>query len=102
MYCTTQSQSLTALRSPPLPLPLPFFLLPQLKESECASLVNKLEVAEARYSALEYRLRADQEEHSMATRELEGRLKEAGDSYTELWEKVEKSRVMQVCVWDIV
>ena len=67
-----------------------------MKESECTSLVNKLEVAEARYSALEYRLRADHEEHFMATRELERQVMDAGDSITALNGELEKSRTTEV------
>ena len=67
-----------------------------MKESECTSLVNKLEVAEARYSALEYRLHADHEEHFMATRELERQVMDAGDSITALNGELEKSRTTEV------
>ena len=89
------------LSLPPFPLPSPLILpspslSPQLKESECTSLVNKLEVAEARYSALEYRLRADHEEHFMATRELERQVMDAGDSITALNGELEKSRTTEV------
>lgn len=59
-------------------------------------LVNKLEVAEARYSALEYRLCADQEEHSMATRELERQVMEARDGIAALRGELEKSRATEV------
>ena len=36
----------------------------QVKEGECEVLRHKLEVLEAKYSALEYQLKADEEEHS--------------------------------------
>ena len=36
----------------------------QVKEGECESFRHKLEVLEAKYSALEYQLKADEEEHS--------------------------------------
>ena len=53
-------------------------------------------MAEARYAALEYRLRADQEEHSMATRDLEQQLMETGDSISALQGDLEQSRATQV------